>query len=57
MLATAELLVLLTSQLRWKQVLFMVVSVRLYVRVPLSAQNLENCWSETDVTWQEYVPW
>jgi len=27
------------------------------VSVRLSAQNLENYWSEIDVTWQKYVPW
>jgi len=28
-----------------------------YVSVSLSAQNLENYWSEIDVTWYEYARW
>jgi len=28
-----------------------------HLRVCPSAQNLENYWSEIDVTWREYEPW
>jgi len=35
------------------------LSVRLSVRllVCLPAQNVENYWSEIDITWQDYAPW
>jgi len=38
-----------------EQVMFLAASVCLSVR--LSAQILENYWSEIDVTWQEYAQW
>jgi len=33
------------------------LSVHLCLSVCLSALNLENYWSEIDVTWYEYSPW